>query len=60
MSHIFRGRWQKLVLKVFENSQKKVLSSVPFKQFDLLNLPTYNHTESDSAAKISRECSENF
>ena len=50
----------KLFLKVLENSQKNVLSSVPFKQFDLSNPPTYNRTEADSTAKISRECSENF
>ena len=38
-SHISRGCWQKLVLKVLKNSQKNVLSSVPFNQFDLPNLP---------------------
>ena len=59
-SHIFRGCWQKLFLKVLENSQKNVLSSVPFKQFDLPNPATYNRTEADSTAKIFRECSENF
>ena len=57
---MFRGCWQNLVLKVLENSQKKVLSSVPFKQFDLSSRPTYNRAEADSTAKIARECSENF
>ena len=40
--------------------EKNVLSSVPFKQFDLSNPPTYNRTEADSTPKISRECSRNL
>ena len=49
-----------VVLKVLENSQKNILSSAPFKQFDLPNLLIYNHTEIDSTANISCECFENF
>ena len=42
-----------------ENSQKN-LSGIPFKQFNLSSWPTYNHTESDSNANISREWSKNY
>ena len=49
-----------VVLKVLENSQKNVLSNVPFKQIDLPNPPIYNHTETDSTANVSCECSEIF
>ena len=49
-----------VVLKVLENSQKNVLSKVPFKQIDLPNPPTYKHTETDSTASASCECSDNF
>ena len=44
-----------VVLKVLENSQKNVLSKVPFKQIDLPNPPTYKHTETDSTASASCE-----
>ena len=50
----------KTCFESFRKFQKNVLSSVPFKQFDLSNLPTYNRTEAGSTAKISRECCENF
>ena len=44
----------------FRKFPEKRFNSVPFKQLDLSNPPTYNRTEADSIAKISRECSEIF
>ena len=33
------------VMKVLENYQKNIFSSVPFKKLELSNLPTYNYSE---------------
>ena len=48
------------VKKVLKNYQKNVFISVPFKKFELSNQPTYNYAKTDSAAKISFVCFENF
>ena len=62
-THFIHFQWmfgKTVVLKVLENSQKNVLSNVPFKQMDLPNPPIYNHNETGSTANVSCECSENF
>ena len=48
------------VKKVLENYQKSVFSSVPFKNFELSNPPTYNYRKTDSAANVSFVFFENF
>ena len=47
---------EKLLLRKF----CKIISSVPFKKFELSNRPTYNYRKTDPAAIISFICFENF
>ena len=56
----FRGCWKTAVKKVFQNYQINVISSVPFKKFELSNPPTFNYRKTDSAANISFVYFENF
>ena len=46
--------------KVLRNYKKNVFSGVPFKKFELSNLPTYNYAKTDSAADVSFVCLKNF
>ena len=48
------------LLKVLQNYQKSVFSSVPFKKFELSNTPTNNYRKTDSAAIISFVRFKNF
>ena len=43
-----------------QNYQENVFSNVPFKKFELFNIPTYNYRKTDSPAIISFVCFENF
>ena len=47
------------VLKVLENSQINVFSILSFKQLELSNPPTQNHTENGIYHQCSSECSQN-
>ena len=56
----FQGMLEKLLLKKLKNVQKNIISSAPFKKFELSSSPIYNSAKTDPTTNTSFVCLENF